>query len=917
MAPPRIARDFEQKLPAALAGERGNLALKKLINNQIVDEAGLLACLTTFCRKFDADAKGIDRARREYGLIICYTLFSRSIALAGQLNGLIELIPRMKSPVSALDKLHASRWLQLTPKDRDLLMQSWDKRRREHRDRRTLLTPLLQAFLKVSGGALPKGTELYDFDPAPGTPRKRFEEIALACAERWGRFGFHSGHMKPTPENLKTLDDAFAAFGKYLKEVASDPLVFFQVLKWIREGGAKVFTKVGNKKYFQTPPWSTVWEELYLDACVHAIAMAPDPRWNLISVYKAKGLPPEDYDFFVSPLPAGGTARLREKLAARLEFAFRHLAGLRELTQFRRRTDRYARYHGFELLDEFETVELQDRIAELQRTKPEEIERRYARTASERLVFNDTYRMGQNVMGEFTIIWIETVNGATRVVVEFHSMDCVLFRMDTGRLRAAVETALYKTLAKNAEALKVFLLAYLEVVGLAVDLITAGTAGGFRRIAFAFIKERLKDKGIEVALDAAGIDNQALRIIAGIGANAIRLPAKARTTADTAITSNGTGFDPKPQRATTDDPFRPHTDVEKAALREQDVIGVEKFEARRAQVVQQKQAAKDQPIAMASTQSGTIAVAGGTRGGVVTNAPSTGSTTRAAMNGVNPPATGIPSNASRGMARVPTATPASSVDETVRNILAQRYVQNPPGRGGPWVDADSHILDAASRRVLGETIDLRIAGTGGIDRITARTTRGGELTVKIEGVLLPDRLTRNPANVGGNTTLAPSFNAAGPSNQFRFEEMEIRGPKGEPVTMQRAHLWGPGFGDEAAAGMFLAPSKVNLEWQNQMAERYLRDLATRAGAKGGFVRLEATATSWGKDVSLSVGRTGEKFLKQVQYKIELHMPGKKVRTATVTLNVPKPPIPDAIMDRRHVRAAIGDVEGDDLMKYVR
>ncbi len=100
--------------------------------------------------------------------------------------------------------------------------------------------------------------------------------------------------------------------------------------------------------------------------------------------------------------------------------------------------------------------------------------------------------------------------------------------------------------------------------------------------------------------------------------------------------------------------------------------------------------------------------------------------------------------------------------------------------------------------------------------------------------------------------------------------------------------------------MFLAPRKVNQEWQNRGVEGYVRNLAQRAGTVGGFVRLSATATSYGSEVSRSVGKHGERFLKSVEYRIELHMPGQPVRRGTVKLNVPRPPVSYAYLARRSV-----------------
>jgi hypothetical protein len=86
---------------------------------------------------------------------------------------------------------------------------------------------------------------------------------------------------------------------------------------------------------------------------------------------------------------------------------------------------------------------------------------------------------------------------------------------------------------------------------------------------------------------------------------------------------------------------------------------------------------------------------------------------------------------------------------------------------------------------------------------------------------------------------------------------------------QAAHLWGPGFGDEAAAGMFLAPEEVNQIWQNQSVEDFLRSAfksAAEWAASGGAkvdVRLRAMAVSHPRTVA------GGSVLGHVEYEFFL------------------------------------------------
>jgi hypothetical protein len=166
-------------------------------------------------------------------------------------------------------------------------------------------------------------------------------------------------------------------------------------------------------------------------------------------------------------------------------------------------------------------------------------------------------------------------------------------------------------------------------------------------------------------------------------------------------------------------------------------------------------------------------------------------------------------------------------------------------------------------------VDTRTAGTGGIQRINQATDAFGARTVTIEGRVLnsiPDR--------AGN---APNFNK---EPHWR----DIRAELGVP-GYEAAHLWGPGFGDEAAAGVLLAPREVNQIWQSQGAERFIRDLGNEARASGGEVRLTARATSHGSDV-----RGGDALLGEVTYDFTVvDGAGNVVDGKRVSISVDPPP----------------------------
>jgi hypothetical protein len=950
-----VEKKFASALPGALADDKKLLKLISFIKNDIKTEADLTACLDHLCKVFDGTNAKQTRARKEAGLTTGYNLFMRSTVLAGQLNNLLSLIPDSKAGKAARDLTRKKLWEAMSEKDRKDLDAAWNTARKRIDNARTLITPLVTAYFKKHQ-QMPDLDQLLSFDPTGNALRKEFETIVGSCSSMWGMFGYGQ-RTKPTPENLKKLDDAFAAFSTFLHDRCVDPLNFFQVLKWVREGGLKVVKRRDETgTYFApTPAWDSIWHELYLDACFYALSSAVSKRWNLLAVQLSVSatrqrltkrgtqkvvpddrlFPHDDFDFFIAPLPQFGKDSSREHVARRLEYAFLPGSDFLEVTRARRRSNRFASYSIFELLDEFETVALENRIIMMQATNPDAITRMYIRTSAEQLVWNDKFRVGQTVMEDFTIIWIEERDGVPWVTVEFHAMSGVLFRMRSGELRTAVQNAFFKTLARNAAALATFLLAYLELLGLVVDVLTAGASGGLRQVFFKFIKERVKDKIVDKGLDAAGIDNQALRVFAGMGANALKLPKFKGGKAD-----DLTDFDPKLGRSTQDVPpaeapkptlreadaavdkprdvdTRPRSADEIAAMQKEKISGAQKFDQRRAAIEQQRSA--QQQVQLADTKPRAMAADGS--GGRVVDTPvgNVRSNVTVPANGVNRPAGGAPNVSDRVSSKIPSAVPAKSTEETVQRILGERHVPNPKGpKRRSKVPATPQIMDAQTRKVLGgQSQQTEIAGTGGIDTIKATKARNGEMEVTVEGVVLPGQLARKAEDLTPNNNMAPNFNAAGPGTQFGIQEMEIKGPRGSVSTMERAHLWGPGFGDEAGAGLFLAPRKINQVWQNAMAEKYIRGLASQAGTKGGFVRLSAIATSYGTEVSMRVGKGGERFLKSVEYRIELHMPGQPVRRARVKLNVPEPPVSDAFLDTRNVREFVEDFDGIDLMQFAK
>ena len=237
----------------------------------------------------------------------------------------------------------------------------------------------------------------------------------------------------------------------------------------------------------------------------------------------------------------------------------------------------------------------------------------------------------------------------------------------------------------------------------------------------------------------------------------------------------------------------------------------------------------------------------------------------------HPPPTASPETVRRTVAsgargrRTPAQTPGPSTPRTGRATPAPTATPAPaqpsPASRGP--------------RLLGELhpSDTRTAGTRGIASIERRiNTVDNSQTVTITGEIRPAL----------NRAAAPNYNT---EKMWRI----LRQEHGLP-DYQGAHLWGPGFGDEAAAGIMLAPRDVNLIWQSGRAEKFLRedlpDMAQAASRHFGrpvAIRLRAVATSHPGTVA------GGAALKEVQYTFSIAADGQEVVLGRVGFSVGLPP----------------------------
>lgn len=165
----------------------------------------------------------------------------------------------------------------------------------------------------------------------------------------------------------------------------------------------------------------------------------------------------------------------------------------------------------------------------------------------------------------------------------------------------------------------------------------------------------------------------------------------------------------------------------------------------------------------------------------------------------------------------------------------------------------------------GYRLNRETAGTGGIRGIESRKLVDGSKQITITGVLLEPIRPR---------ASAPNYNQRLPTgSMIGLPDYEI------------AHLWGPGFGDEAWDGMMYAPREVNQRWQNHGVEKWLRDMRLAAAREGATVELVATASSH------AATWNGNDLLREASYVFSLVAPAVKRWIGRVELVVGPPDDP--------------------------
>lgn len=524
----------------------------------LVTSAQLVTSLDVYCARFDPEKPPTSRNSFELCRTTGYNLFVRALELSHPQNELLELVRSLAttSPGEVRDAQlvkhlagYRKRYDVLDQKDRDELQRRatklTDERAVEASKRRFLLDDLEKEF-RNRRGRPPQGAELLSFDPGPLDARKEFERLATACEAAFfpkgsgtsglwvqGQFIPQPGVKQPPEKSsvvaTQRVQDAFAAFGRFVEQQIRQPLDLFRLLAWAREPSS-IYDRIevhgsGTVRRSVQRRWAGAWQELYQDIAVRGLLVAVN-RWTVAQMIQARGYVGKDLQFIFAPLEA----HWQELLKRRLTECFKATRAFTEAQNGRRRAKVWGDLKGLELVDELTSESLmRDLVAEVE-ADPKEVLARKLAIRTDRVVYQSTYHIYGSAKDVFTVVWIPKQRHTEVGYVEVHAIPGLLFKAwgDRVGLEGLLEDKAYADLAANAAALTQFLLFYLQVLGYALDIITAGASGGVRIIIMRFIEERIKDKLIAEGLDLAGIDNPWIQTLAGFAAgmapSAIKAP---------------------------------------------------------------------------------------------------------------------------------------------------------------------------------------------------------------------------------------------------------------------------------------------------------------------------------------------------------------------------------------------------------
>jgi hypothetical protein len=221
-----------------------------------------------------------------------------------------------------------------------------------------------------------------------------------------------------------------------------------------------------------------------------------------------------------------------------------------------------------------------------------------------------------------------------------------------------------------------------------------------------------------------------------------------------------------------------------------------------------------------------------------------------------------------------------SIDFSKLSAEERALVEQAFERGRAEADAARRLgVDVLySSEMGGQVAGLRLgrtAGTGGITRVESRNLAGNARSYRIDGEIRDSLVREGPAPPG--RTGAPGFEA----------ELPSVGEIGRP-NYRRAHQWGPGWGDEARAGIMYAPESVNNRLQSlgqgRGIEGWIAGFHKKVKPLGGRVRVSTVTESYPR-----ANANDPLFLKSAQYEVVVEVPGQPPRSYRAHIEVDPPP----------------------------
>ncbi|WP_025050859.1 polymorphic toxin type 4 domain-containing protein [Sulfitobacter noctilucae] len=227
-------------------------------------------------------------------------------------------------------------------------------------------------------------------------------------------------------------------------------------------------------------------------------------------------------------------------------------------------------------------------------------------------------------------------------------------------------------------------------------------------------------------------------------------------------------------------------------------------------------------------------------------------------------------------------------------VRSRKAAPNPSSTGSIPAP-DDVIKNEEHRKLLNQIFQYgdEIGGTGAFDDITCVELLGGGEKVTLSMEPLAHRMTRGSEGMlkpGQN--LAPDFNTKiKPAiNELEMlvdgKRLEVVNPETGELTVvilsggkggwNRLHLAGPGFGDEAGAGLALGPWEINHEYQNAGIEDFIRSISEQVAphrADNLHFKLRIEMTTWGNPTPKGLtSETKEPFFRSVTYHMDLTTP---------------------------------------------